>query len=148
VHDIIHDIIHDLFPPQPVQWEENLVMNTAYYYTCTGEGSFGRVLQAKAEGIVPGMPDRNVVAIKTTKENATREEIEELLSELDLMKKMEPHENILNLLGQCTTPGGPVCLIVEFARYGNLRDFLRQCEEVVLSLNHKPHIPRNRYTTH
>ena len=33
----------------------------------TGEGSFGRVLQAKAEGIVPGMPDRNVVAIKTTK---------------------------------------------------------------------------------
>ena len=33
----------------------------------TGEGSFGRVLQAKADGIVPGMPDRNVVAIKTTK---------------------------------------------------------------------------------
>ena len=32
-----------------------------------GEGSFGRVLQAKAEGIVPGMPDRNVVAVKTTK---------------------------------------------------------------------------------
>ena len=32
-----------------------------------GEGSFGRVLQAKAEGIVPGMPERNIVAIKTTK---------------------------------------------------------------------------------
>ena len=40
--------------------------------------------------------------------------------------------------------GGPVCLIVEYARYGNLRDFLRQCEEVVLSLNHKPHVPRHR----
>ena len=37
-----------------------------------------------------------------------------------------------------------MCLIVEFAKYGNLRDFLRQCEEVVLSLNHKPHIPRTR----
>ena len=37
-----------------------------------------------------------------------------------------------------------MCLIVEYARYGNLRDFLRQCEEVVLSLNHKPHIPRTR----
>ena len=34
-----------------------------------GEGSFGRVLQAKAEGIVPGMPERNIVAIKTTKGN-------------------------------------------------------------------------------
>lgn len=61
------------------------------------------------------------------------------------MKSMEPHENILNLLGQCTTGDGPVCLIVEYATYGNLRDFLRQCEEVVLSLNHLPHIPRNRY---
>ena len=76
------------------------------------------------------------------------------------MKVMEPHENILNLLGHCTTPGlplpccgyygnywcsgGPLCLIVEYASYGNLRDFLRQCEEVVLSLNHMPHIPRNR----
>ena len=37
-----------------------------------------------------------------------------------------------------------MCLIVEYASYGNLRDFLRQCEEVVLSLNHLPHIPRNR----
>ena len=34
---------------------------------CSGEGSFGRVLQAKAEGIVPDMPNRNLVAIKTTK---------------------------------------------------------------------------------
>ena len=100
-------------------------------------------------------------------ENATSVEREELLAELHLMREMEPHENILNLLGQCTTggghqcvcvcvatvllvcaAGGPVCLIVEFATYGNLRDFLRQCEEVVLSLNHLPHIPRNRYTLH
>lgn len=30
----------------------------------TGEGTFGRVLQAKAQGIVEGKPDKNVVAIK------------------------------------------------------------------------------------
>jgi hypothetical protein len=43
--------------------------NRLYIYSnkVLGEGSFGRVLQAKAEGIVPGMPDRNMVAIKTTK---------------------------------------------------------------------------------
>ena len=38
-------------------------------------------------------------------DNATSVEIEELLGELDLMRNMTPHENILNLLGQCTTPG-------------------------------------------
>ena len=75
---------------------------------------------------MPGMPERNMVAIKTTKgllrlystcppashcmlppsENATSVEREELLAELQLMREMEPHENILNLLGQCTTGGG------------------------------------------
>ena len=75
--------------------------------SCSGEGSFGRVLQARAERIVAGMPERNIVAVKTTKDNATSVEREELLAELDLMRNLEPHENILNLLGQCTTPGTP-----------------------------------------
>ena len=35
------------------------------------------------------------------------------------------HTNILNLLG-CCTQDGPLYVIVEFAPYGNLRDFLRQ----------------------
>ena len=38
-------------------------------------------------------------------DNATSVDTEELMAELELMKNMEPHENILNLLGQCTTPG-------------------------------------------
>ena len=33
----------------------------------SGEGTFGKVLQARAEGIVEGAPQRNIVAIKTTK---------------------------------------------------------------------------------
>lgn len=40
-----------------------------------------------------------------TVDNATSVEREELLAELQLMRAMEPHENILNLLGQCTTGG-------------------------------------------
>ena len=41
-------------------------LNVNYHYFCfyTGEGSFGRVLQARAEGIVKGLPDRNIVAVK------------------------------------------------------------------------------------
>ena len=42
-------------------------IGTHSLFSCAGEGSFGRVLQAEAEGIVPDMPNRNLVAIKTTK---------------------------------------------------------------------------------
>ncbi len=36
--------------------------------------------------------------------------------------------------------GSPLYLIVEFALYGSLQTFLKECEEVVLHLNHTPHI--------
>ncbi len=34
---------------------------------CTGNGTFGVVLLAKAEGIVTDSPDKNIVAVKTRK---------------------------------------------------------------------------------
>ena len=37
------------------------------WFVAVGEGTFGKVLQAKAEGIVEGFPKRNIVAVKTTK---------------------------------------------------------------------------------
>ena len=37
------------------------------YTICAGEGHFGRVWKAKAEGIVQDAPHRNIVAVKTTK---------------------------------------------------------------------------------
>ena len=40
------------------------------------------------------------------------------------MKRFSKHRNIINLVG-CMTRDGPLYVIVEFARYGNLRDFLR-----------------------
>lgn len=65
--------------------------------------------------------------------------------ELNIMCKIRPHANIINLLGYCTTSGsnaycyhkyihsyhsytdGPVCLIMEYAEHGNLYDFLKKC---------------------
>ena len=49
----------------------------------------------------------------------------DLVSEMEMMKMIGKHTNILNLLG-CCTQDGPLYVIVEFAPYGNLRDFLRQ----------------------
>ncbi len=58
-------------------------------------------------------------------DDATSEEIENLLKELSVMKMVGKHVNIISLLG-CCTKGGQVMLIVEYAKYGNLRDYLRR----------------------
>ena len=37
-------------------------------------------------------------------------------------------------------------MVIEYARYGSLKDFLKQCEQVVLQLNHVPQVLR--YKSH
>ena len=49
----------------------------------------------------------------------------DLVSEMEIIKLVGKHINIINMLG-CCTQGGPLFVLVEFAPHGNLRDFLRQ----------------------
>ena len=58
-------------------------------------------------------------------EGHTDTEMTDLVSEMEMMKMIGKHRNIINLLG-CCTQGGPLFVIVEYAPHGNLRDFLRQ----------------------
>lgn len=58
-------------------------------------------------------------------EGHTDAEMMDLVSEMEMMKMIGKHRNIINLLG-CCTQDGPLYVIVEFAPHGNLRDFLRQ----------------------
>ena len=128
----------------PDPWEfprENL---SILHNSLLGKGEFGQVYKGQAVGIIPDAPERNVVAVKMVKDNAPLQQIRDLYDEMELMKKMQPHENILNLLGYCTKPSGPLYLIIEFAMHGNLRSFLNSCEEAVLKLNHQPMITRKR----
>jgi len=89
-----------------------------------GEGAFGHVVQAQADGIVKANLS-HTVAVKMLKEGHTDTELMDLVSEMEMMKMIGKHINILNLLG-CCTQDGPLYVIVEFAPHGNLRDFLRQ----------------------
>jgi len=59
------------------------------------------------------------------KEGHTDPEMIDLVSEMDMMKVIGRHINIINLLGVCTQDG-PLYVIVEYADHGNLRDFLRK----------------------
>uniref|UniRef100_A0A8C5RDZ6 Fibroblast growth factor receptor n=1 Tax=Laticauda laticaudata TaxID=8630 RepID=A0A8C5RDZ6_LATLA len=90
-----------------------------------GEGCFGQVVRAEAYGIDTERPERPLtVAVKMLKDNATDKDLADLISEMEMMKLMDQHKNIINLLGVCTQDG-PLYVIVEFAAKGNLREYLR-----------------------
>ncbi|XP_028627816.1 fibroblast growth factor receptor 4 [Grammomys surdaster] len=90
-----------------------------------GEGCFGQVVRAEAFGMDPSRPDQtSTVAVKMLKDNASDKDLADLVSEMEVMKLIGRHKNIINLLGVCTQEG-PLYVIVEYAAKGNLREFLR-----------------------
>ncbi|XP_075391042.1 fibroblast growth factor receptor 2 isoform X8 [Tenrec ecaudatus] len=90
-----------------------------------GEGCFGQVVMAEAMGIDKEKPKEAVtVAVKMLKDDATEKDLSDLVSEMEMMKMIGKHKNIINLLGACTQDG-PLYVIVEYASKGNLREYLR-----------------------
>ena len=61
---------------------------------------------------------------------ATEEQKEEFLEEIKLMKLIGYHRHVLNLLACCTNTV-PMFLVTEFAKYGDLLNFLRKRREQV-----------------
>ncbi|XP_015433663.1 PREDICTED: LOW QUALITY PROTEIN: proto-oncogene tyrosine-protein kinase receptor Ret [Dufourea novaeangliae] len=116
-----HLLLPKSCPPDP-KWE--FPRSRLTIEQVLGEGEFGRVLRAKAIDIGGGTGPMTV-AVKTLKENACASELADLLSEYQLLKEAQ-HPNVIRLLGACTTPGAPVYLIIEFAEFGSLRNYLRR----------------------
>uniref|UniRef100_A0A670ZS38 Fibroblast growth factor receptor n=1 Tax=Pseudonaja textilis TaxID=8673 RepID=A0A670ZS38_PSETE len=90
-----------------------------------GEGCFGQVVMAEAMGVDKEKPNKPVtVAVKMLKDDATDKDLSDLVSEMEMMKMIGKHKNIINLLGACTQDG-PLYVLVEYASKGNLREYLR-----------------------
>nr|XP_020455714.1 vascular endothelial growth factor receptor 1 isoform X2 [Monopterus albus] len=94
-----------------------------------GRGAFGKVMQACAFGIDNATGCRTV-AVKMLKEGATASEHKALMTELKILNHIGHHLNVVNLLGACTKPGGPLMVIVEYCCYGNLSTFLKSKRDV------------------
>uniref|UniRef100_A0A8D0ADF3 Fibroblast growth factor receptor n=1 Tax=Sander lucioperca TaxID=283035 RepID=A0A8D0ADF3_SANLU len=109
--------------PQDPRWEfsrDRLTLGKPL-----GEGCFGQVVMAEALGIDKDKPKEAVtVAVKMLKDDATEKDLSDLVSEMEMMKMIGKHKNIINLLGACTQDG-PLYVIVEYASKGNLREYLR-----------------------
>ncbi|XP_018789565.1 PREDICTED: tyrosine kinase receptor Cad96Ca-like isoform X2 [Bactrocera latifrons] len=74
--------------------------------------------------IEPGIEGVTTVAVKTLKENATESEKKDLMTEIEVMKSLEPHINVVRLLA-CCTDKDPLFVIIEFVNRGKLQTYLR-----------------------
>uniref|UniRef100_A0A4W3HCV0 Vascular endothelial growth factor receptor 3 n=1 Tax=Callorhinchus milii TaxID=7868 RepID=A0A4W3HCV0_CALMI len=93
-----------------------------------GHGAFGKVVEASAFGIDKSSSCKTV-AVKMLKDGATGSEHKALMSELKILIHIGNHLNVVNLLGACTKAKGPLMVIVEFCKYGNLSNYLRNKRE-------------------
>nr|XP_047142383.1 uncharacterized protein LOC105845628 isoform X3 [Hydra vulgaris] len=66
---------------------------------------------------------RSNVAVKFLKAGASQLEINDFKEEINIMKKIGYHHNILNMLG-CSTVKKPLCLVTEYMENGDLLQFL------------------------
>uniref|UniRef100_A0A8C1ZGG0 receptor protein-tyrosine kinase n=1 Tax=Cyprinus carpio TaxID=7962 RepID=A0A8C1ZGG0_CYPCA len=89
-----------------------------------GRGAFGQVVEATAYGIEKATTC-TTVAVKMLKEGATTSEYRALMSELKILIHIGHHLNVVNLLGACTKQGGPLMVIVEYCKHGNLSSYLK-----------------------
>ncbi|CAN8020439.1 unnamed protein product [Ixodes persulcatus] len=108
------------------QWEfprENLFLEQSL-----GEGEFGKVVRARARDIA-GVRGYSTVAVKMLKGNSTPAEEQDLLSEFCMLKEVN-HPNVIRLLGGCTSKGGPLYVIVEYAELGSLLSVLRRSRQL------------------
>nr|XP_042696314.1 fibroblast growth factor receptor 1 isoform X3 [Chrysemys picta bellii] len=110
-----------------------------------GEGCFGQVVLAEAIGLDKDKPNRvTKVAVKMLKSDATEKDLSDLISEMEMMKMIGKHKNIINLLGACTQDG-PLYVIVEYASKGNLREYLQARRPPGMEYCYNPtHLPEEQ----
>lgn len=114
------------FESADAKWEfprEQLQLDTVL-----GEGEFGQVLKGYATEIA-GLPGVTTVAVKMLKKGANSVEYMALLSEFQLLQEVS-HPNVIKLLGACTQSSEAPLLIIEYARYGSLRSYLRLSRKI------------------
>jgi serine/threonine protein kinase len=105
-----------------------------------GHGAFARVYIARY--LAPGTDNSEVVAVKQLLGDAGAQpmtaggggggsadpferERRVFMHEMELMKKLMPHENVVQLIGVCTDLAGPQWIVTEFCAGGALLGYLR-----------------------
>eukprot|EP01097_Dermamoeba_algensis_P004890 TRINITY_DN3137_c0_g1_i1.p1 TRINITY_DN3137_c0_g1~~TRINITY_DN3137_c0_g1_i1.p1 ORF type:complete len:567 (+),score=154.12 TRINITY_DN3137_c0_g1_i1:49-1701(+) len=81
-----------------------------------GRGAFGVVFRGKWR-----LQD---VAVKKLLDTLTDKELEDFKQEAALMTNLRPHRNVVQLIGICSNPDYPLCIVTEFLNSGSLSSLL------------------------
>ncbi len=69
--------------------------------------------------------------LSTTSDHSSSDETRSLLLEMDVMKQFGNHQNIVSIIGCCTS-GVRICLVMDYCPFGDLRNYLRDYREKVI----------------
>ncbi|XP_065677581.1 uncharacterized protein LOC101239423 isoform X2 [Hydra vulgaris] len=103
----------------------NIIAKTKYFNKTSIHGTFQKRFNIDA--------DVNV-AVKVLKDGASQSELNDFIEEINLMKGIGYHKNIVNIIGCCTIKKS-LALIVEFMQEGDLLHFLRNKRAKLCMLN-------------
>ena len=99
-----------------------------------GSGNFGKV----CKGEVIGLYDSNsttTVAIKSIHGLGNEIDLNDLLCEIKLMGCINPHPNLVSMIGSCSSElkvEGKLWLLIEYCEYGDLRNYLKSNKEKII----------------
>ncbi|XP_052767193.1 uncharacterized protein LOC128207991 isoform X2 [Mya arenaria] len=108
-----------------------------------GSGAFGQVVKGRVSksllahrgiDLTAGLPNSGThvtVAIKVMHENTEDRYVEDFLREINMMKDLGYHSNIVSLLGCCTLRE-PFCLVVEHLAHGDLLSYLQKLRQEIV----------------
>lgn len=91
-----------------------------------GEGAFGCVRRALL------LPNKDVVAVKMLKKCPGYADVKNFYREIEVMKSVPKHPNIVGIVGHCTKNIFGLMLICEYCSEGNLLNFLRNIYDDML----------------
>ena len=100
-----------------------------------GAGNFGRVFKGTVFGLLDSASTTQV-AIKSIKETGNSSDIIDLLAEIKLMSQINPHPNLVSMIGSCSSElqeNGDLWLLIEYCELGDFKQFLQANKTKILT---------------
>ena len=99
-----------------------------------GRGNFGKVFKGDLNGLYHPT-SKTSVAVKSITGLTREPEIDDILVEIKIMGNVNPHLNMVSMIGACTSElkeHGKAWILLEFCAYGDLKNYLIQNKEQIL----------------